>query len=144
MTPVQRTVTKEGVNKGRLFWVCPNSEKARCGFFEWDDDQGSSELVGGRNAASIGQGGVRTTQDCFKVRVRVAQERCFVTVESSSVVNQDTGVMARCVPLVSLPYLTSPVACPNGSTSGKKQRAVQSYLDTTAGGSQTTGECFKV
>ncbi|CUA68183.1 DNA topoisomerase III [Rhizoctonia solani] len=37
LTAVQRTVQKDGPNKGRSFWACPNSEKARCGFFEWDD-----------------------------------------------------------------------------------------------------------
>ncbi|KAJ1309638.1 hypothetical protein OPQ81_006405 [Rhizoctonia solani] len=38
LTAVQRTVQKEGTNKGRSFWTCPNSEKARCNFFEWDDN----------------------------------------------------------------------------------------------------------
>lgn len=37
---VQRTVTKEGPNVGRLFWVCAKlkEDPKRCTFFEWDDD----------------------------------------------------------------------------------------------------------
>ncbi|KAF8481541.1 hypothetical protein JB92DRAFT_3037519, partial [Gautieria morchelliformis] len=64
MTAIQRTVAKEGVNKGRVFWTCPNSEKARCGFFEWDDDQGSSG--GGVRGSDSGQGGSQPTGECFK------------------------------------------------------------------------------
>ncbi|WVO16515.1 hypothetical protein L204_104193 [Cryptococcus depauperatus] len=32
------TVSKDGTNKGRKFWACPNNPKARCGFFQWQDD----------------------------------------------------------------------------------------------------------
>ncbi|KAE8539089.1 hypothetical protein D1P53_005460 [Cryptococcus gattii VGV] len=32
------TVAKEGPNKGRQFWACPNNPKAQCGFFQWEDD----------------------------------------------------------------------------------------------------------
>ncbi|EJU05529.1 prokaryotic type I DNA topoisomerase [Dacryopinax primogenitus] len=39
LTAVSRTVVKEGPNRGRIFWTCPNSENARCTFFEWDDEQ---------------------------------------------------------------------------------------------------------
>lgn len=35
---VQRTVTKEGVNKGRIFWGCAKGKDEGCGFFEWDDE----------------------------------------------------------------------------------------------------------
>ncbi|KDN42125.1 hypothetical protein RSAG8_06983, partial [Rhizoctonia solani AG-8 WAC10335] len=47
LTAVQRTVQKDGPNKGRTFWACPNSEKARCGFFEWDDNGANG--TGGNN-----------------------------------------------------------------------------------------------
>lgn len=66
MTAVQKTVVKEGPNQGRKFWVCPNSERARCGFFKWDDElddpgKGSSSTIqgGGTNDQSKGE--------CFKV-----------------------------------------------------------------------------
>ncbi|KAG9125830.1 DNA topoisomerase, partial [Ceratobasidium sp. 392] len=61
LTAVQRTVQKDGPNKGRMFWVCPNSEKARCGFFEWDD----AGQAGGQGPVARAQ--PRDTQDkCFK------------------------------------------------------------------------------
>lgn len=43
LTAVVKTVVREGPNQGRKFWVCPNHEKARCGFFEWDDGTGNTE-----------------------------------------------------------------------------------------------------
>ncbi|KAH7888880.1 DNA topoisomerase [Phlebopus sp. FC_14] len=39
---VQRTVTKEGANKGRIFWACANGKDEGCGFFEWDDEPSRS------------------------------------------------------------------------------------------------------
>jgi DNA topoisomerase III len=42
LTAVSRTVSKEGENKGRAFWTCPNSQGNQCGFFEWDDEDGGS------------------------------------------------------------------------------------------------------
>ncbi len=95
-------------------------EKARCGFFEWDDYQSSSGLIGERNVASIGQCGVRTSQDCFKVRVHVVQEHNFVTVESFSAVNQGTGVMESTC-LLCCYHTSLLIACLNGSTSSKKK-----------------------
>ncbi|KAH7920702.1 prokaryotic type I DNA topoisomerase [Leucogyrophana mollusca] len=35
---VQRTVTKEGPNKGRIFWACIKGKDEGCQFFEWDDE----------------------------------------------------------------------------------------------------------
>ncbi|KAH8119440.1 hypothetical protein DFH11DRAFT_446363 [Phellopilus nigrolimitatus] len=68
LTPVQRTVVREGPNQGRKFWVCPNSELAQCGFFLWDEDnipgsRASSNVNAGSNALG-GSGG--QTGDCFK------------------------------------------------------------------------------
>ncbi|KAG8969678.1 DNA topoisomerase [Tulasnella sp. 419] len=37
LTAVSRTVMKEGPTQGKMFWTCPNSQNARCGFFEWDE-----------------------------------------------------------------------------------------------------------
>jgi DNA topoisomerase-3 len=34
----RRTVTKEGPNKGRLFWGCSKGKDGGCEFFEWDDE----------------------------------------------------------------------------------------------------------
>ncbi len=40
---IQRTVSKEGPNKGRSFWICPSSKTAQCKFFEvgWRRPQGA-------------------------------------------------------------------------------------------------------
>ncbi|WVO18767.1 uncharacterized protein IAS62_000038 [Cryptococcus decagattii] len=46
------TVAKEGPNKGRQFWACPNNPKAQCGFFQWEDDP------------NVGGGG--SSGECFK------------------------------------------------------------------------------
>lgn len=89
MTAIQRTVTKDGVNKGRVFWTCPNSEKARCGFFEWDDSQGSSE--GGGRTTDSGQGG-QPTGECFKVRLSLLTIK-FIQLKTSSAENLVTGAM---------------------------------------------------
>ncbi|CED85438.1 prokaryotic type i dna topoisomerase [Phaffia rhodozyma] len=78
LTAVQRTVNKEGPNKGRVFWVCPNSEAARCKFFEWDDERingggangGGGSIRSGPNRSSDRGGGPTngggTTGECFK------------------------------------------------------------------------------
>jgi len=47
LTAVQKTVLKEGANKGRQFWCCPNHESARCKFFEWDDEPPRNDTGGG-------------------------------------------------------------------------------------------------
>jgi hypothetical protein len=69
MTPVTRMVNKEGPNKGRTFWTCPNSEQARCGFFQWAD--GLDVADGGINRVSQGE----HSAYCFSpaVRFRKAQ-----------------------------------------------------------------------
>lgn len=77
MTAVQKTVVKEGPNQGRKFWICPNCEKARCGYFEWDDDPAStaagSPAVNSKahTAGSSQQGG------CYKVNMTFSAVRPY-------------------------------------------------------------------
>ena len=53
---VARTVTKEGSNKGRKFWTCAAAnERARCDFFQWQDDQAL-------RAAAVAPGGTTRCQ----------------------------------------------------------------------------------
>ncbi|KAH7341007.1 DNA topoisomerase [Rhizoctonia solani] len=68
LTAVQRTVHKEGPNKGKSFWTCPNSEKARCGFFEWDDN--AADGTGGSSLPAPARAQPRNDDQgrCFKVR----------------------------------------------------------------------------
>jgi GRF zinc finger len=58
LTPVLRTVIKDGPNCGRKFWSCPSGPKGRCSFLQWDD-QVSQEGGLGLNSPSVGA--------CFKV-----------------------------------------------------------------------------
>jgi hypothetical protein len=57
LTAVQKTVQKEGANKGRQFWSCPNHESARCKFFEWDDEPPRNDMGIGGGSTSGGFGG---------------------------------------------------------------------------------------
>ncbi|KAI5123889.1 hypothetical protein M0805_005705 [Coniferiporia weirii] len=71
MTAVLRTVVREGPNQGRKFWVCPNSERARCGYFVWDEGTGPGEgTSNGTSTASFGPsaggGGGAQTGECYK------------------------------------------------------------------------------
>lgn len=61
------TVIKEGPNKGRQFWACPNNPKARCGFFQWEDDPNLGS--GGSNGGDTYNGGggrSGTSGECYK------------------------------------------------------------------------------
>ena len=40
---VIRAVKKEGKNKGRLFFCCPNTGNDKCNFFKWEDEASSSK-----------------------------------------------------------------------------------------------------
>ncbi|KAN0061763.1 DNA topoisomerase [Thecaphora frezii] len=45
---VERTVVKEGANKGRKFWCCSKrSDDGRCDFFEWSDGPSNASCGGG-------------------------------------------------------------------------------------------------
>ena len=64
---MQRTVSKEGPNTGRSFWVCPNSEGARCGYFEWEDaGPGGGNGSGSGGGGGMSQGGGQSGE-CYKV-----------------------------------------------------------------------------
>lgn len=75
MTAVVRTVQREGPNQGRQFWTCPNSEKARCGFFEWVDEAGASPGASGNTSKTFSSGtggggdggGGNQSGECYKV-----------------------------------------------------------------------------
>ncbi|SCV72038.1 BQ2448_4732 [Microbotryum intermedium] len=71
LTPVERTVTKEGPNTGRQFLMCNNTSKsAQCKFFVWLDEDGAPSRArgsgGGSNGGGGGGGGGRPpTGECF-------------------------------------------------------------------------------
>lgn len=73
---VQRTVQKEGPNKGRVFWTCPNAEEKRCGFFEWDDEplRSSQGSFGGGSGAGAS---AASADECYKVINLIALGRVY-------------------------------------------------------------------
>jgi DNA topoisomerase III len=75
LTAVQRTVLKEGPNQGRVFWRCPNTEKAQCEFFEWDDEPlrvGGRSMSGNQLSGGSGGSGGQSGNKCFKVCFEVS------------------------------------------------------------------------
>uniref|UniRef100_H2Z236 DNA topoisomerase n=1 Tax=Ciona savignyi TaxID=51511 RepID=H2Z236_CIOSA len=46
---VQRTVQKDGPNKGRVFYTCDKPRAEQCGFFEWEDAVPGSLVFGRHN-----------------------------------------------------------------------------------------------
>jgi hypothetical protein len=66
---VQRTVVKEGSNKGRVFWVCPKPQDTdtRCDFFEWDNEPPRSASGVGNVTAGTSEGGGQSNGECYKV-----------------------------------------------------------------------------
>ncbi|KAK0213155.1 prokaryotic type I DNA topoisomerase [Desarmillaria ectypa] len=65
LTAVRKTVQKESRNKGRMFWICPNSDAARCSFFEWDDEPPRVEPAHDRPPVASGSGNSKPGT-CFK------------------------------------------------------------------------------
>jgi hypothetical protein len=43
---VERTVVREGGNKGKKFWSCSKPREDSCGFFEWADQSGGGAVAG--------------------------------------------------------------------------------------------------
>lgn len=57
---VERTVTKDGANKGKLFFSCAKPrDDGSCGFFEWVENAGSAGGAGASNAAGPSRAGGR-------------------------------------------------------------------------------------
>ncbi|WWC86943.1 uncharacterized protein L201_001823 [Kwoniella dendrophila CBS 6074] len=107
------TVNKEGPNKGRQFWACPNNPRASCKFFQWADEDESAGNTAGPSGYNGGNynprngsgGGGGSTGECFK---------CGQSGHWSN-------------------------ACPNEATlGGSRSRAAGN-----GGGGGQTGECFK-
>ncbi|KAI0066039.1 prokaryotic type I DNA topoisomerase [Artomyces pyxidatus] len=84
LTAVSKTVSKEGPTKGRLFWACPNSEQARCGFFEWDHENADpgSGMASTSRSHSMGNQNGQGSGECFTVSPRSARPmNClFITI----------------------------------------------------------------
>ncbi|KAJ7594504.1 DNA topoisomerase [Mycena floridula] len=59
LTAILLTCTKENSNKGRKFWTCPNSQSAKCKFFQWDDETPSV-------AGTVPAQGDSKPRECFK------------------------------------------------------------------------------
>ncbi|KAH9985783.1 DNA topoisomerase [Russula compacta] len=62
LTAVLKTVKKEGSNKGKLYWSCPNSQAAACKFFEWDHENGEAAVPLNARTQSAGS---QQSGECF-------------------------------------------------------------------------------
>ncbi|ORY31011.1 DNA topoisomerase [Naematelia encephala] len=60
------TVNKDGPNKGRRFWGCPNGVRARCGFFLWEDEEDEGTGPRAKSSRPINDGGGSGAGECFK------------------------------------------------------------------------------
>ena len=73
----QLTVTKDGPNKGRIFYKCSNSEPDNCRYFEWGDEEPRKKGGGGLGSVNVsnrststgggGGGGGERSGKCYKV-----------------------------------------------------------------------------
>ncbi|KAL4074090.1 DNA topoisomerase [Scleroderma citrinum] len=61
---VQRTVTKDGINKGRIFWTCVKGRDEGCGFFEWEDEP--SKPAQPMTIRTASQNNASSSGRCFK------------------------------------------------------------------------------
>lgn len=68
-TCVVKTVQKDGLNKGRQFYVCPRSRDVQCDFFEWAEQSTPSA------AASVSSEGSSIAPDAAKVEAPMC--RCM-------------------------------------------------------------------
>lgn len=67
----QLTVTKEGANKGRLFWGCAKGKDEGCNFFEWDDEPTKTPGLGppiSMSTRTVSHNDPHSSGKCFKAR----------------------------------------------------------------------------
>jgi hypothetical protein len=55
---VERTVVKEGSNKGRQFWACSKGQTGSCGFFEWKQEGARDRTLMAGRKRSLEDGSV--------------------------------------------------------------------------------------
>ena len=140
---MQRTVSREGINQGRKFWTCPNSESARCGYFEWDDDTGQGTSGLGEGGRQTPNGGGTQSGDCYKVIICCIVLKGNLIRNSGSVVNRDIGQAVSDVVLAIINMLlTINIACPNSAQSyNARTTSGTSHVSTNK--PQSSMACFK-
>lgn len=62
----RRTVSKDGGNKGRMFWGCSKGRDEGCGFFEWDDEPSRSTGASTSVTRSTSQTNPSSSGRCFR------------------------------------------------------------------------------
>lgn len=62
-----RTVKKDGPNKGRAFYGCPQPRQSGCSFFQWADEEVTSSANGGSSGPTVRRTRVRTFQELEEI-----------------------------------------------------------------------------
>ncbi|XP_053664698.1 DNA topoisomerase 3-alpha [Anopheles marshallii] len=97
-TPASRfTVKKDGPNKGRPFFSCPN-QASSCGFFKWGDENmppGSSNGAAG-GSISWGSGGVNTTGSSWGRSSNDSSNKTSKTVRKCGICRQEGHTKNKC------------------------------------------------
>ncbi|KDQ57416.1 hypothetical protein JAAARDRAFT_193749 [Jaapia argillacea MUCL 33604] len=142
LTAVVKTTVKEGENKGRRFWSCPNSEKARCKFFEWDDEEQGQVDRGGRELNATRSNSNQTSGECFKCgqsghwQSACPSENRSRSFGSNSANGASTPTNGACFKCGEEGHYSN--ACTNGQASKPPSRR-NSYTSTKSRGSKRGG-----
>jgi len=72
---VERTVQKDGPNKGRQFFVCPKPRDQQCQFFEWSSNLPEDSVRSSYSSSRRGRGGRNMRAGSSSWRSRGADDR---------------------------------------------------------------------
>ncbi|KAK8847387.1 hypothetical protein IAR55_005245 [Kwoniella newhampshirensis] len=147
------TVMKDGANKGRQFWACPNNPKARCGFFKWADEMDGDDGDGMRAPSRAGPsgGGSAPTGECYKCgeaghwanvcpNEAGPSSRAGLSRTRSAGGGTSGGATGSCFKCGEEGHWSN--ACPNDDGGGPS-RGASSKSARGGGGGDLTGECYK-
>ncbi|KAI9571123.1 DNA topoisomerase [Boletus coccyginus] len=140
---VQRTVTKEGANKGRLFWGCAKGKDEGCHFFEWDDEPTNTPVSG--PSMSTRTDDPHSSGKCFKCD----QEGHWASAcpnggmpnrSTSHGASRPDSASAACFKCGENGHFSN--ACPGGVATRQASRATGTKA-RDGGGASGSDECFK-
>ncbi|KAG8760506.1 DNA topoisomerase [Serendipita sp. 396] len=146
---VKRTVTKEGQNKGRIFWKCPNPEDSQCKFFEWGDKPAGGPQSSGAVFGESSRQNSAQTGECYKCgQTGHWSNACPTGVQSTNAKVGSSNNADTCYKCNKTGHWAS--NCPNPSSSApsavpnkKLRKAAGLDFDSPNTSSGQVGACFK-